>query len=103
MTDGGKRGKPRAGFPSFTTVLGNRCRDSHIPAAPGGAVEKWKSKNRIPTFPPHESISQIQPEKETQRNRSLRLLQAHSSIRKCSIGKKVPERNYSEVFANLTT
>ena len=33
-------------------ALGNRCRDFHIPAAPAmTAVGKWKSKNRIPTFP----------------------------------------------------
>lgn len=38
------RRRPRA--------LGNRCRDSHIPAAPATtAMGKWKSKNRIPTFP----------------------------------------------------
>jgi len=33
-------------------ALGNRWRDSHIPAAPAiTPVEKWKSKPRIPTFP----------------------------------------------------
>jgi hypothetical protein len=55
MPGGGKRGKPKAGFPSFPTALGNRQnRDSHIPTAPVSvAVEKWKSKSRIPTFPPH--------------------------------------------------
>ena len=38
------RRRPRA--------LGNHCRDSHIPAAPATtAMGKWKSKNRIPTFP----------------------------------------------------
>ena len=31
----GKRGKPRTGFPSFPTALGNRQRrDSHFPTAP---------------------------------------------------------------------
>ena len=39
-------------------ALGNRCRDSHIPAAPTTtAVEKWKSKSRIPTFPLATSLS----------------------------------------------
>jgi len=33
-------------------ALGNRCRDFPIPAAPATtAMEKWKSKIRIPTFP----------------------------------------------------
>jgi hypothetical protein len=33
-------------------ALGNRCRDSHIPAAPATtAMGKGKSKSRIPTFP----------------------------------------------------
>ena len=48
--------------------ISRKQRDSHISTAPTaphcvsteqprlkelGAVEKWKSKNRIPTFPPH--------------------------------------------------
>ena len=34
MTGHGKRGKPKAGFPSFPTALGNRQRrDFHIPTA----------------------------------------------------------------------
>jgi hypothetical protein len=33
-------------------ALGNRCCDSHIPAAPAtAAMGKWKSESRIPTFP----------------------------------------------------
>jgi hypothetical protein len=33
-------------------ALGNRSCDFHIPAAPATtAMEKWKSKSRIPTFP----------------------------------------------------
>ena len=52
MTVYGKRGKPKAGFPSFPTALGNR--QSAIPHShsPGyDREEKWKSKRRIPTFP----------------------------------------------------
>jgi len=33
MTGGGKRGKTQNRFPSLSTALGNRCRDSHIPTA----------------------------------------------------------------------
>jgi hypothetical protein len=41
MTGYGKRGKPKAGFPSFPTALGNRKkRDSHIPTAPATAARK---------------------------------------------------------------
>jgi hypothetical protein len=52
MTGHGLRGKPKAGFPSLPTALGNRNCDSHIPATPAAAaMGKWKSKTRIPTFP----------------------------------------------------
>jgi hypothetical protein len=48
-------------------ALGNRWRDSHIPAAPAiTAMEKWKSKGRIPTFPRLVSLSKIKKRKETQ-------------------------------------
>src|ERR1035438_2805904 len=49
----GRRGKPNAGFPSPPhEPLEIAGRDSHIPAAPATTrMEKWKSKNRIPTFP----------------------------------------------------
>src|SRR5579872_5887127 len=33
MTGCGYRGKPKAGFPRYPRALGNRWRDSHIPAA----------------------------------------------------------------------
>src|SRR5579863_4126281 len=42
-------------FPSFHSSLeiSQRRRDSHIPTAPvTRAVQKWKTKNRFPTFPP---------------------------------------------------
>src|SRR5450432_2487669 len=65
----GKPGNPKAGFPPFPQLLGNLARaarfpHSHSPGCfhresrkPGDGeemwtVEKWKSKNRIPTFPP---------------------------------------------------
>src|SRR5579863_3303322 len=48
----GQRGKPKPGFPRRPPALGNRSRDSHIPAAPiTTAMEKRKSESRIPTFP----------------------------------------------------
>jgi hypothetical protein len=34
MTGCGQRGKPKTGFPRRPRALGNRIRDSHIPAAP---------------------------------------------------------------------
>jgi hypothetical protein len=41
MTGYGKRGKPKTGFPSFPTALGNRKkRDSHIPTAPATTARK---------------------------------------------------------------
>ena len=49
MTGYGKRGKPKAGFPSFPTALGNRKRrDSHIPTAP---ARRGKVENQTPGFP----------------------------------------------------
>src|SRR5207247_9101366 len=49
-------GKPKAGFPLFPQPLGNLAkdrRDSHISTAPATRrMEKWKTKNRFPTFPP---------------------------------------------------
>lgn len=32
--------------------LWKSLRDSHIPSAAPKAVEKWKAKGRLPTFPP---------------------------------------------------
>ena len=52
MTDRGKRGKPKTGFPSLPTALGNRKTISTFPQPrPTTAMGKWKSKPRIPTFP----------------------------------------------------
>src|ERR1700738_3742957 len=51
MTGYGKRGKPKAGFPSFPTALGNRKRrDSHIPTAPArrGKVENQTQVSHFP-------------------------------------------------------
>lgn len=46
-------------------ALGNRWRDSHIPAAPNAtAMEKWKSNRGIPTFPRLISLSQNQTKGE---------------------------------------
>src|SRR5215471_276377 len=73
MTRCGNGGNPTAGFPPFPRTLGNRnSGDFHIPTArlrslslpkpkenqktkSYGAVEKWKSKIRISTFPPSRS------------------------------------------------
>jgi hypothetical protein len=50
MTFYGKRGKPNAGFPSFSTALGKSPkRDSHIPTAP--ATTARKSGNPQAGFP----------------------------------------------------
>src|SRR2546423_4134181 len=84
MTACGRRGKPKAGFPRASTVLGNRkSRDSHIPtaAARRGKVENQKQVSHFPTcyffFPQNES--ERRPGSGSLRSR----LQAHSSIRKC--------------------
>src|SRR6266581_3780158 len=85
MTACGRRGKPKAGFPRASTVLGNRkSRDSHIPtaAARRGKVENQKQVSHFPTccffFPQNES--ERRPGGGSLRSR----LQAHSWIRKCS-------------------
>src|SRR6266478_8735236 len=84
MTACGRRGKPKAGFPRASTVLGNRkSRDSHIPtaAARRGRVENQKQVSHFPTccffFPQNES--ERRPGGGSLRSR----LQAHSWIRKC--------------------
>ncbi len=46
----GKRGKPTAGFPRFPQPLEIAARFPHS-HRPDDAVEKWKSRCRIPTFP----------------------------------------------------
>src|SRR6266481_5795405 len=84
MTVCGRRGKPKAGFPQASTVLGNRknC-DSHIPtaAARRGKVENQKQVSHFPTFcfffPQNDS--ERRPGGGSLRSR----LQAHSWIRKC--------------------
>jgi hypothetical protein len=67
-------------------ALGNRWRDSHIPAAPATtAMEKWKSKSRISTFPrrlsPTQTIKKSKP-KGDQPQRDTLVLQAHLTIGK---------------------
>src|SRR5712692_3052430 len=86
MTACGRRGKPKAGFPRASTVLGNRkSRDSHIPtaAARRGKVENQKQVSHFPTccffFPQNES--ERRPGGGSLRSR----LQAHSWIRKCCL------------------
>src|SRR5947207_8055971 len=49
MTGYGKRGKPKAGFPSFPTALGNRKRRHSN--SPGEARNCGKPYSRFPTFP----------------------------------------------------
>jgi len=64
-------------------ALGNRRRDSHIPAAPDATtVGKWKSKCRIPTFPRLIPLSQNQKRKENSIPTCYPRLQAHLRIRK---------------------
>src|SRR5260370_26151201 len=84
MTACGRRGKPKAGFPRASTVLGNRkSRDSHIPtaAARRGKVENQKQVSHFPTccfFLP-QNESERRPGGGSLRSR----FQAHSWIRKC--------------------
>jgi len=69
--------------PVFHPPVEIAVRDFHIPTAPTPALQKWESRNRIPTFPTHGSLLKIQYRKETSETGALRLLQAHYSIRKC--------------------
>src|SRR3984957_12209142 len=72
MPGRGKRGKPKPGFPSFPTALGNRCCDFHIPTAPA-------------TGPFHPKTNKKKPQKGARhRDCLISSLQAHSWIRKCS-------------------
>src|SRR5712691_11375811 len=83
MTDCGRRGKPKAGFPRASTVRGNRkSRDSHIPtaAARRGKVENQKQVSHFPTCCfSSQNKSERRPGGGSLRSR----LQAHSWIRKC--------------------
>src|SRR5574341_936367 len=71
-----KAWKAKGGLPTLSTSpleISQRQRDSHIPTAPTTtAMEKWKSKSRISTFPPRLAISQ----KVKKRGR-LRLFSLH--------------------------
>src|SRR5450631_2749170 len=80
MTGGGKRGKPKPGFPSFPTALGNRGCDSHSPCA---AWKSGKPKAGFPLF--HLLFLSLKSNQERKPGGgSLRSrLQAHSSMRKC--------------------
>jgi hypothetical protein len=83
MTGHGRRGKPKAGFPRTPTALGNRCAIPTFPP-PRRAMEKWKTRNRFPTFPLHTiSCFHLNSERRPGGGAAL-LLQAHRSIRKCS-------------------
>ncbi len=80
--------KTNGRFPSLPTALGNRKRrDFHIPTAPArrGKVENQKQVFHFPTccF----SVSKPNPERRPGGGslRSRSRLQAHSSIRKCSL------------------
>src|SRR5260370_37936691 len=104
MTACGRRGKPKAGFPRASTVLGNRKpRDSHIStaAARRGKVENQKQVSHFPAccffFPQNES--ERRPGGGSLRSR----LQAHSWIRKCCKYRKHQRRsvqivNFSYAF-----
>src|ERR1035438_9161952 len=85
MTGHGQRGKPGAGFPPLPTALGNRCRDSHIPAAPArgghGEAEIQKQDSHFPTAIP--SLSKLKKRKEIN-PRLIPCFQAHLWIRKRS-------------------
>ena len=46
--------------------LWKSLRDSHIPSAATQAVEKWKAKPRLPTFPPHADSPGLNFQKQKQ-------------------------------------
>ena len=71
MAGGGKRGKPKPGFPSFPTALGNR---SAIPTFP--QPRRRFSPSQIKTKKPERSPSYSKSPNPR--------LQAHPSMRKCS-------------------
>src|SRR5579864_9634736 len=78
--------KTNGRFPSLPTALGNRKRrDFHIPTAPArrGKVENQKQVSHFPTccF----SVSKPNQERRPGGGSLRSRLQAHSSIRKCSI------------------
>lgn len=56
MTGHGRGGKPKAGFPPRPQPLEIAARFPHSHRR-DEAVEKWKAKSRLPTFPRHDSPS----------------------------------------------
>jgi hypothetical protein len=92
----GLRGKPKAGFSSQPTALGNRWRDFHIPAVPTyRRMEKWKSKGRIPTFPHSVSLIQNQTRKETQPRLLTSSFRLISKLENARPARKGPQNNAS--------
>jgi hypothetical protein len=53
MPGHGKRGKPKAGFPSLSTALGNRSTRFPHSHRHDEQWKRWKAKGRLPTFPLH--------------------------------------------------
>jgi hypothetical protein len=60
MTGYGKRGKTTTGFPLFPQLLEIAARFPHSLNSDDGPVEKWKSNNSIPTFPPPSLLSPLE-------------------------------------------
>ena len=60
MTGYGKGGKTTTGFPPFPQPLEIAARFPHSLNPDDGPVEKWKSNNRIPTFPPPSLLSLLE-------------------------------------------
>src|SRR5260370_29815429 len=94
MTGHGKRGKPRTGFPSFPTALGNRCAIPTFPQPrqrPRGKVEIQKQDSH---FPVAACCLVTNLGKEDSPECRLRRPSGSSSIRKClvSIGYSVGGR-----------
>jgi hypothetical protein len=71
MTGYGRRGKPKTGFPPRPQPL--EIANNAIPTFPQllRGVEKWKTKNRFPTFPLVVFALKPKPRKETRRIASL--------------------------------
>ena len=99
MTGYGKRGKPKAGFPSFPTALGNRAARFPHSRSPGGdRVEKWKSKSKTPTFPQRLVLPFTNSERRLPLSVGFAAVQAHRSIRICS----PPAHPIGQVHRNLS-
>jgi len=87
----GRRGNQKRVSLAFHEPCGNRCRDSHIPAASATtAMEKWKSKQDS-HFPTATSpVNQIKNERRSTPAQKTFVLQAHLRIGICCFQFPIP-------------